>query len=297
MELDALYERGWRHRVFIVDDNFIGNKNKLKTEILPALVAWMKRRKYPFGLFTEVSMNIADDEELMRLMVNANFDTVFIGIETPNEKSLAECGKFQNMKRDLLASVKKIQNYGLEVQGGFIVGFDNDTHTIFDRQISFIQRSGIVTAMVGLLNAIIGTKLYYRLKMENRLVEDFPGNNTDCSINFTPKMKLENLISGYKKIVGTIYAYKQYYERIRTFLEEYRKQGSIRLVSMPRLANIISLVKSIWYIGFDRKGGGEYWKLLAWTLLKRPRALTIAVTLAIYGYHFRKITEDYTQII
>ena len=158
-ELDTLYVRGWRSSVFVVDDNFIGNKRKLKEEILPAIIEWMKKKKYPFALFTEASINLSDDEKLMRLMVEANFNAVFVGIETPNEESLAECGKFQNKNRDLVASVRKLQNHGLEVQGGFILGFDSDPHSIFEDQISFIQRSGIVTAMVGLLNAPPGKTL------------------------------------------------------------------------------------------------------------------------------------------
>jgi len=169
VELDALYRLGWRAGVFVVDDNFIGNRRKLKSEILPAIISWMKARKYPFHLFTEASINLADDEELMQLMVDAGFNTVFIGIETPNEESLVECNKSQNQNRDLVASVKKIQNHGFEVQGGFIVGFDSDPLSIFKSQISFIQKSGIVTAMVGLLNAPAGTRLYQRLKEENRL--------------------------------------------------------------------------------------------------------------------------------
>ncbi|GAG18601.1 unnamed protein product, partial [marine sediment metagenome] len=175
-ELDALYSQGWRNTVFIVDDNFIGNKKKLKAEILPAIINWRQERKYPFSLLTEASINLADDEELMQLMVKAGFNSVFIGIETPNEESLAECNKLQNKNRDLAASVKKIQNYGLEVQGGFIVGFDSDPLSIFKSQINFIQRSGIVTAMVGLLNAPRGTRLYQRLKQENRLLIGFTGD-------------------------------------------------------------------------------------------------------------------------
>jgi len=136
-ELDALYRLGWRAGVFIVDDNFIGNRRKLKSEILPAVIEWMKTRKYPFALSTEASINMADDEELMQLMTEAGFDTVFVGIETPNEESLVECNKSQNQNRDLVASVNKIQNHGFVVQGGFIVGFDSDPLSIFKSQISF----------------------------------------------------------------------------------------------------------------------------------------------------------------
>ncbi|RLB04265.1 MAG: B12-binding domain-containing radical SAM protein, partial [Deltaproteobacteria bacterium] len=222
LELNSLYDHGWRGGVFFVDDNFIGNKKKLKAQILPAIIGWMKERNYPFSFFTEASIDLSDDEELMGLMVEAGFDTVFIGIETPYEESLTECSKFQNRNRDLVACVKKIQQRGLQVTGGFIVGFDHDPPSIFERQINFIQKSGIVTAMVGLLNAPRGTRLYRRLRKENRLLHEVSGDNTDCSINFIPKMGHETLINGYKRIMKTIYSPRHYYRRIGTFLHEYR---------------------------------------------------------------------------
>jgi len=168
-ELDAIYNQGWRGRVFFVDDNFIGNKRYLKKELLPALIDWRKGKK-GVPLNTEASVNLADDGELMEMMVQAGFDTVFIGIETPDEGSLAECNKKQNKNRDLVQSVKTIQRAGLEVQAGFIVGFDHDTPSIFQRQVEFIQRTGIVTAMVGILQAPFGTPLYERLKREGRVL-------------------------------------------------------------------------------------------------------------------------------
>ena len=290
-ELGELHTRGWRNSVFIVDDNFIGNKRKLKTEILPAIIEWMKRMNRPFTLFTEASINLADDEELMQLMAEANFNMVFVGIETPNEASLAECGKFQNKERDLVAAVRKLQSHGLQVQGGFIVGFDSDPHTIFEDQINFIQRSGIVVAMVGMLNALPGTKLYRRLKKENRLLANFSGDNTDCSINFVSKMDNETLMNGYKRIVNTIYAPKQYYERIKVFLKEYRPLQ--RQSSHPQIGHFLAFVKSLWVLGMVAKGRRYFWRFLAWTLAKRPRSLPISITLAIYGFHFRKIVERY----
>jgi radical SAM superfamily enzyme YgiQ (UPF0313 family) len=293
-ELGELYTRGWRNSVFIVDDNFIGNKRKLKTEILPAIIEWMKRMNRPFSLFTEASINLADDEELMQLMVEANFNMVFVGLETPNEASLAECGKFQNKERDLVAAVRKLQSHGLQVQGGFIVGFDSDPHTIFEDQISFIQRSGIVVAMVGLLNALPGTKLYRRLKKENRLLTDFSGDNTDCSINFISRMDNETLMNGYKRIVSTIYAPKQYYERIKVFLKEYKPLRRQR--SRPQIGHFVAFVKSMWVLGIKAKGKRYFWRFLAWTLARRPRSLPMSITLAIYGFHFRKIVERYAGV-
>ena len=290
-ELDEFHTRGWRSSVFIVDDNFIGNKRKLKTETLPAIIEWIKKRKKPFSLFTEASINLADDEELVRLMVEANFNMVFIGIETTNEESLVECKKSQNRNRDLVASVRKLQNHGLQVQGGFILGFDNDPASIFESLITFIQRSGIVTAMVGLLNAPRGTKLYRRLKKEKRLLSDFSGDNTDCTMNFIPRMEYKNLINGYKKVIDTIYSPKQYYERIKTFLEEYKPVGA--KIFSPQFAHLMAFVKSVWFLGIIGKGRQYYWRLLAWTLARRPKSFSMSVILAIYGFHFRKVVKRY----
>ena len=294
VELDALYHLGWREGVFIVDDNFIGNRRKLKSEILPAIISWMKTRKYPFALSAEASINLADDEELMQLMVDAGFNTVFVGIETPNEESLVECNKSQNQNRDLVASVKKIQNHGFEVQGGFIVGFDSDPLSIFKSQISFIQKSGIVTAMVGLLNAPAGTRLYQRLKEENRLLEGFTGDNTDCSLNFIPKMNYETLINGYKHVLDTIYSPKDFYERVRTFLKEYRPRR--KRWDRIRFGHIRAFIRSVWVLGVKERGGRRYyWKLFISTLLKYPRVFPLSVSLAVYGYHFRKVVEEYIK--
>ena len=292
-ELDALYNEGCRSSVFIVDDNFIGNKRRLKEEILPAIVEWMKQKDYPFTVFTEASINLADDEELMRLMVDANFSMVFIGIETPNEESLAECKKSQNLHRNLLDSVKKIQNHGLQVQGGFIVGFDNDPHNIFENQINFIQKSGIVTAMVGILSALPGTKLYQRLKGENRLLEECSGNNTDYSINFIPKMNYETLIEGYRNIINNIYSPKHYYERIKTFLAEYKPHP--KKPFRIELTHLLGLVRLMWVLGIKERGRIYYWKFVAWVLIKRPRSFPISMHLALSGFHFRKVMESYNS--
>ena len=292
-ELDAIYNHGWRGALFIVDDNFIGNKNKLKEEILPAIIEWQKKKRYPFALLTEVSINLVDDEELMQLMTKAGFSKVFIGIETPNEASLTECSKNQNLSRDLVAAVKNIHNHGLEVMAGFIVGFDNDPSTIFKTQINFIQKSGIVTAMVGLLNAPRGTRLHQRLKRENRLLkEDFTGDNVDCSLNFVPKMNRESLINGYKNILNTIYAPKQYYARIKTLLNEYRPKAKVGRSQM-QWRSALGLINSMWFLGIREKGRRYYWRMFASTLVTRPRVFPLFVTLSVYGYHFRKVINKY----
>jgi len=290
-ELESLYFQGWRDGVFFVDDNFIGNKRKLKKKILPAIIEWMEREKYPFSFNTEASIDLSDDEELMQLMVKAGFDSVFVGIETPNEESLAECNKLQNKNRDLVSCVRKIHKFGLQVQGGFIVGFDNDPPSIFKRLIAFIQESGIITAMVGLLNAPRGTKLYQRLVKEDRLLNDISGDNTDFSINFIPRMDYETLIKGYKKIVSRIYSPKHYYERVMRFLKEY---NPLQEKAFHFHFNYLgAFFKSILLLGIKEKGRCYYWKLFFWSLFRRPRLFPLAITFSIYGFHFRKIVENY----
>ena len=290
-ELERLYQWGWRGGVFVVDDNFIGNKKKLKEEILPAMIEWMEKMRYPFSFITQTSIDLSDDEGLMQMMFQAGFETVFVGIETPNKESLIECNKFSNKNRDLMACVKKIQKFGLQVQGGFIVGFDSDPLSIFKSQIKFIQESGIVIAMVSLLNALRGTKLYRRLGKENRLLKNDSGDNTDGSINFTPLMDERVLIDGYREILSKIYSPSYYYERVRTFLERY-KPPKIRILRF-RLSYLGAFFKSVFYLGIIGKERLHYWRLFFWSLFKCPRSLPMAMTFTIYGFHFRKIFKEY----
>jgi radical SAM superfamily enzyme YgiQ (UPF0313 family) len=286
-ELETIYNLNWRGPVLIVDDNFIGNKHEIKNNLLPALKSWMKSHHHPFKFNTETSINLADDQELMQMMVEAGFTSTFVGIETPEEKSLQECNKSQNKNRDLLQSVKKIQQAGMQVSGGFIVGFDSDTPSVFQRQIDFIQQSGIVSAMVGLLNAPKNTKLYERLEAENRLTVESSGNNTDASMNFIPKMNHAELLEGYKKIITSIYSPKPYYQRIRQCLKNYQrpKNGKAKV----QLNYLKGFVKSVFIIGIANNGRREYWKFLLWTLFRRPGLMIDAITYAVYGYHFRLI--------
>ncbi|MBE2212955.1 MAG: B12-binding domain-containing radical SAM protein [Opitutaceae bacterium] len=284
-ELDGLVARGWRGQVFFVDDNFIGNKRVLRTELLPALTAWQARQRHRLTFFTEASINLADDEPLMQAMVAAGFDAVFIGIETPDEAALLECNKRQNQGRDLVADIKRLQRAGLQVQGGFIVGFDTDTPSIFRRQLEFIQKSGIVTAMVGLLNALPDTRLYARLQREGRLTGDSTGNNVDGTTNFIPRMDVQALRDGYRRLMETIYAPGPYYQRVRTFLREY-KQPKLHFSFNPALW--MAFVRSAVRLGLIGRERFHYWRLLIWTFFRRPALLQTAVTLAIYGHHFRK---------
>jgi len=288
-ELESIYRTGWRGGVFFVDDNFIGNKKKLKQEILPALKTWMEEKGHPFKFYTEASINLADDDELMEQMVTAGFDAVFIGLETPHEESLRECNKIHNINRNLIESVRKIQKKGLEVQAGFILGFDHDPPTIFDHLIEFVNITGIVTAMVGLLNAPYGTKLYERLKKEGRIIRQTTGDNTDFSTNILPRMNMDMLIQGYEKVVRTLYSPKVYYQRVLKFLREYNPPQ--KKVFIIRAEHFLALLRSIVALGLKGKERWYYWKGFLWSLVRKPRVFPLYITYAIYGYHFRRIFE------
>lgn len=285
-EMDALYNYGWRGGVFIVDDNFIGNKIKAE-RILRKIVQWMDEKNKPFTLVTEASINLADNEKLMNLMQKANFDSVFIGIETPEEEGLLSCGKLHNTNKDLVEKVKIIQRNGLEVQGGFILGFDTDTVNTFDNMIKFIQKSGIITAMVGLLHAIPETQLYKRLYKEKRILTIPTGDNTDFTLNFIPEMNIESLMKGYKKVLDTIFAPKYYNKRIITYLKEYNKIAVNTKLSLRFQLKAIS--KTIWKLGITSKGKFHFWKLMLWTVIRKPSLIAEAIRHSIYGYHYRTV--------
>ncbi len=287
-ELDALYERGWRGSVFIVDDNFIGKKKEVKS-LLRAIAVWQAGHRRRLTFFTEASVDLAEDLELMDLMVKAGFNKVFLGLETPSEEGLRECGKAQNLRQSLSDSVSIIQNQGLAAMGGFIIGFDSDPPDIFQRQVNFIQINGIVTAMIGLLTAIPGTRLYQRLEEEGRLLFKASGDNTDASgsLNFIPKMDRSTIIDGYKWVMNTIYSPEMYYKRILAFLHQYHPKAVTSLESQDLLA----LVRSLWFLGLADKDSnkGYYWRLLKDGLSKYRQAFADVVTMSIYGYHFRKL--------
>lgn len=287
-ELDGLHRRGWRGSVFFVDDNLIGNKRDLKAGLLPALAAW-RRGKHGMPFYTEASINLARDPELMAAMVKAGFGTVFIGIETPDDASLAECNKRQNRGRDLLADVHAIQRAGLQVMGGFIVGFDSDSPSVFRRMTEFIQSSGIVTAMVGMLSAPSSTRLYERMKRQGRLLGEMSGDNTDGTTNIQPRMGIDALRDGYRGILRGIYAPGPYYRRVRTFLREFRPH---KMLSAPDWHHLWALFYSSVRLGVFGRERFHFWGLLAWTLFRRPALLPAAVTYAIYGHHFRRVCRD-----
>ncbi len=290
-ELDSLYDLGWRGGVFFVDDNLIGHKRHLKSQLLPDLIEWRKG-KTGVAFNTEASINLADDPELMRMMTSAGFTQVFVGIETPDETSLRECGKTQNLKRNLLSDIQRIQQHGMEVQGGFILGFDSDTWSTFDRMAEFVQKSGIVTAMVGLLQALPGTRLFERMRDAGRLIAPASGDNFDGKTNILPLLDAVEMHRRYREVLHYLYSPKIYYRRVRTFLKSYRRPD-VKLP--PSLKNtksdVMALGRSIVRLGVIGKERIEYWKLLLWTLVRRPRSLPLAIRFAIYGFHFRKVCE------
>jgi radical SAM superfamily enzyme YgiQ (UPF0313 family) len=286
-ELESLRAQGWQDMVFIVDDNFIGDKKRTKT-LLREIIAWRERVQPSMGFLTEASVNLADDAELCELMVKAGFKKVFVGIETPLAESLKECHKLQNHGRDLVESIKILQRAGMEVMGGFIVGFDHDQQDIFNRQFEFIQRSGVVTAMVGLLQALPQTRLYHRLKSEGRLEASSTGNNTDAFLNFKTKLNREFLQSGYRDLMKKLYEPRVYYQRIRTFLESHRPTGPQTRLSF---SDFQAFLKSFWMLGIWERGRHIYWLFFWSTLLRRPRQLRCAIELAVMGYHFRRVAN------
>ncbi len=291
-ELESLYKVGWRRNIFMVDDNFIGNKKILKQEVLPAIIEWRKN-KVGCNFITEASINLSDDPELMTMMVKAGFMSVFIGIETPDEDSLTECNKSQNKHRDLLASIKRIQNAGLQVMGGFIVGIDNDTPSIFKRQADFIQKSGIVTAMVGILQAPLGTKLYDRIKSEGRLIDEISGDNGDGSTNIITKMDPVVLREGFAGLIHDLFSPDLFYARVKTCLREFQPpKTNLHL----EFQEVVALFRTIWLIGILGKERKQYWDLFFWSLFKFPQKFPLAITFTVYGYHFQKVSELQSRV-
>jgi len=292
-ELEQLYQMGWRGGVFFVDDNLIGNKVTLKRDLLPALINWKKDKK-GITFNTEASINLADDPELLRLMVTAGFNQVFIGIETPVSENLEECSKRQNLNRDMVADVRKIQRAGMQVQGGFIVGFDNDTPSTFKRLLNFIQHTGIATAMVGILQAPIGTMLYERMKKAGRLIQGFSGDNVNGTTNIITRMQIDVLKNRYRKLMDTLYSPEYYYRRVKILLREYEINKVKMDINVRKIwQNLRALVSSIFKLGVFGKERKYYWDLFFWTLFKKPRAFSLAITYAIYGYHFRIMNETH----
>jgi radical SAM superfamily enzyme YgiQ (UPF0313 family) len=292
-EMTAIHESGFRGNVFVVDDNFIGNRRRVK-ELLRAIAAWQERYGYPFNLSTEASIDLADDPELLALMVAGGFTMVFVGLETPVGASLEETGKRQNTRGDMVERVRRIQSAGIEVTAGFIVGFDSDPEDIADRQIEFIQELGVPTAMVGLLTALPNTRLWDRLSSEGRMRFRSGGNNTHTNeLNFVPKLPERTLIEGYRRILQTIYSPRRYFSRALALTKTLPRRSALRIrrrASRITRAQVRALVLSLFRQGFSRYAVW-YWLFLIRSVLRRPRKFVASVTLAVRGHHFFVITE------
>lgn len=290
-ELDAAYATGFTGSVFVVDDNFIGNKRAVKA-LLQTIIRWQEEHGRPFSFCTEASIDLAADDELLNLMAEAGFSMVFVGLESPDPESLAAAGKLQNLRLDVVASVKKIQARGIEVTGGFIIGFDSDTEEIFDLQIEFIRELAIPTAMVGLLMALPQTRLYERLKREGRILHESAGNNThDGALNFVTRLPRELLVNGYERVLTTIYSPRVYFDRCLSVLERYPrhervKQLVTRITGREIFGLIASLVRQIL-----SPYGFFYLRYLALAFRRRPDLAVKIVTMAIQGHHYFVITR------
>jgi len=290
-ELDTLYASGWRGMVFIVDDNFIGNKKNVRL-LLPDLVKWSRQKNYPFAFLTEASVNLAEDDALLQMMKEAGFRRVFLGIETPVGESLKEAQKGQNTRRDLIESIRKIQSYGMEVMAGFIVGFDNDPDNIFELQMDFIRESSIPLAMVGLLSALPDTQLWRRLEKEGRLGGYHSGNNTDCSLNFEPKMNRETLMEGFQTILKNIYSPHEYYNRALDCLSRFH-HDRIEPRQSTLVKDLHALYRIVMTLGIRDRSRVHFWRYFYRLIRFHSRDFAHGLTLAAMGYHFRRITEKY----
>jgi radical SAM superfamily enzyme YgiQ (UPF0313 family) len=290
-ELDALLAAGWRGSVFFVDDNFIGNRRLAKRSLV-TLERWQSTHGFPFQFLTEASVNLGADDELMRAMRDAGLNFVFLGIETPSIESLLGAGKPVNAKLDLLESVRNIQAHGIEVSSGFIVGFDEDTDDIFDRQIAFIREAGIPIAMVGILTALQGTDLHTRLHREGRLLRESFGNNTHSfEANFVTRMPADRLAEGYKRVLGTLYdpTLHNYFDRCRRLLD---RLGPNPRFTRPVIAREVRAVVRTLRTIVSKRYGRQYLRFLLWCARRHPSQFAEAVRLAIQGFHFEGITRE-----
>ncbi len=292
-ELELLYRQGERGPLFVVDDNFIGNRSAVMA-LLPQVAAWQRARHDPFGLYTEATLNLAEDEALMRAMVEAGFNMVFLGLETPDLETLAATGKPQNLKSDMLEAVRRIQAHGLEISAGFILGFDSDPEDIFERQVRFIQDAAIPTAMVGLLTALPHTQLARRLETEGRLLGESEGGNThDLRLNFLPRMELGTLLAGYKRVLSEVYSPAHYFARCLRLLKALQPHpAAFRRI---RLGESRALLRSLLVQGFSSYAR-DYWKFLWKGLTANPRRIADLVTMAVKGHHYFQMTRHMLEV-
>jgi radical SAM superfamily enzyme YgiQ (UPF0313 family) len=287
-ELEALLATGFRGSLFIVDDNFVGNR-KATMALLDPLAAWMRAHRFPFLVFTEASIDLAGCDELMAKMVAAGFDCVFVGIETPSPQALRETHKMQNLAVDLDQAIEKMIRSGLDVMAGFIMGFDADDAGALERQRAWILRSPIPQAMMGVLTALPGTELERRLAREGRLVER-SGGETFGRPNFKTRLPEETLLRTYRNALAQIYRPEEYFARCLRALE-LRPRAAAHL-SLPLAYALRCLLRSLWQQGMRSRYRRHYWRFLAQVLRRAPRRIARAVALAIAGEHMIRYTQD-----
>ena len=305
-ELQTLYDLGHRGHIDFVDDNFIGNKKNVKI-VLPIIKEWSKTNKYPYYFSTESSINLADDEKLLQMMYDVDFRYVFVGIETPDDDILKLTNKNQNVNKPITESVKKICSYGMIVNGGFIIGFDNETDQTADNMIKCIQDSGICMSMVGKMYALPETQLTRRLKSEGRLFEKdstIRDTNTQLDqntsgLNFVTSRPRLNVLNDYMQIIKYIYDPKRYYERIVYTSLNLKPANKFK----PNISKILKSVKAFSKVcirvGFNKTTGWLYWKSIFTVIFKNPKAIEATVNLAAMFIHFQKQSKfiiDLTNI-
>jgi radical SAM superfamily enzyme YgiQ (UPF0313 family) len=287
-ELEAIHATGFAGDIFFVDDNFIGNKKEVRA-MLPRLAEWRRRSRAPFEFYTEASMNLADDLDLVDQMTDAGFTSVFIGIETPSPEALAETRKIQNLKRDLAEQVHALLERGMDVWAGFILGFDSDGPDIFERMIEFIRRAAIPYAMVGLLGALPKTPLFARLKEEGRLRPDFKGDQFGLT-NVVTKIPAEQMVAGYRRVLEHLYSPEEFFRRCRENLERWKPvPGSVR---RPQLRDFRNALRAIRGQGFRGSYRRAYWRFLRWVIRHQPQKLARALAQAAAGHHYITYTRQ-----
>jgi len=298
-EVEDLHATGYRGRLFIVDDNFIANRKAVK-EMLRLLAVWQEEHGYPYMLFTEASIDLAKDDELLDLMTRSGFTSVFIGIESPDSATLRAANKNQNAACDMNRAIEKIQRSGIEVMGGFILGFDTDKEDAFDNQLAFIRQNGIAQSMVGLLAAMPNTDLFKRLEREGRIIsQDNPhsGDNVDTVLNFVPVMPAEKLVEGYRRVIAQTYSPKNYFARASTLISRLpdlkitklrgaepwkKKLAKSKLTNYPRKTKMMLELARLFFSLFGIHA--------LWFIIRSSRfgllALPAAIELVFRGRHY-----------
>lgn len=291
-ELDRLYELGWRRAIFMVDDNFIGNKRNVKL-LLNELKVWMAEHQYPFSFNTEASVDLAQDPELMQLMMECNFNAVFLGIETPDADSLELTKKFQNTRSSLVEAVKTINRAGLRIMAGFIIGFDGEKKGAGDRIIDFVEQTAIPTAVFGLLQALPNTALWHRLEKEGRLYGHKSDGNQFALMNFIPTRPVEEIAQEYVHAFSSLYEPEKFLARTyRHFLEISPSPCSVPF-RFPSLVDLRALAIVVWRQGFKRSTRWQFWRQFFSILKHNPAVWDHYITVCAHAEHF----IEYRQIV